>query len=217
DRPVVAAPGVGGGPAVEADVAVGVPAGGADRGARGLLERLVAHADLDRLVGCERRHHRAEGGVHGRQPVGPGLDAVRPGEPGGAVRLPLGGPAVALRRGGLHGVQSRRRFSRSPYASMRRSRRNGQPRRTPPTSARSPSPTSVSARSADARAMTRPNGSATNDWPQKVSRPSTPMRFTATTNTPLAIAWPRWTVSQASCSAASHSGRTPVSQPIAVG
>ena len=50
---------------------------------------------------------------------------------------------------------------------MRRSRRKGQLRRTCPIAARSHSTTSISSSLADARASTRPKGSATKDWPQK--------------------------------------------------
>ena len=52
---------------------------------------------------------------------------------------------------------------------------------------------------ANARAKMFPFGSATNDAPQNSIPSSFPTRFTATTNTPLAIAWLRIMVSQAAC------------------
>src|SRR6185436_18426886 len=88
----------------------------------------------------------------------------------------------------LHSPNRRRSPS---YASMRRSRRNGQFCRVSSIFVRSHSTTSTSSFSADAFAMMRPNGSTTNDCPQKFSLPSRPTRFTTTTNTPFAIACPR--------------------------
>ena len=72
---------------------------------------------------------------------------------------------------------------------MRRSRRKGQSRRTRSIAARSQSTIRVSSSLDDARASTRPKGSATKDWPQKRMSSSRPTRFTAATNTPLAMAW----------------------------
>ena len=62
-----------------------------------------------------------------------------------------------------------------------------------------------------------PFGSATNDAPQNSMPPSVPTRFTAATNTPLAIAWLRIIVSQAECWLAPYSAFSACSQPIAVG
>jgi transposase-like protein len=59
------------------------------------------------------------------------------------------------------------------------------------TVVRSHSTRRVSSSSAEARASTRPNGSATNDCPKNRMSPSRPTRLTAATNTPLAIAWAR--------------------------
>ena len=56
---------------------------------------------------------------------------------------------------------------------MRRSRRNGQLRRTSSMRARSTFATRISSRSVEASATTMPNGSATNDEPQN-SRPGPP-------------------------------------------
>ncbi len=53
------------------------------------------------------------------------------------------------------------------------------------------STSSVSSASCDARARMLPFGSHTNDAPQNSRPASTPVRFTAATNRPLAIAWLR--------------------------
>ena len=146
---------------------------------------------------------------------GQSLTVVRPAEPGRLVRLPLGRHAVAAAAAG-----DRRRVARlnrgtaaamPPYASMRRSRRNGQLRRTSSMRREVASrPTRISSSSVDASAITTPNGSATNDVPQNSSPAalgglSWPTRFTAATNTPLAIACERWIVCQASRCAAPYS------------
>src|SRR5262249_6610201 len=59
-----------------------------------------------------------------------------------------------------------------PYASTRRSRRNGQLRRTSSSRRRSHGTTSSSSRSCVVRPSKRPKGSLTNDWPQKSNPPS---------------------------------------------
>src|SRR5690606_3495867 len=97
------------------------------------------------------------------RPVG---SLVRPGNPRGGVRLPFRGPAAA------RVDQSRYLFRIGTYASIRRSLRNGQFRRVSSMLAGSNSTTRISG-SCPASAMTRPNGSATKEWPKK-SIPSVP-------------------------------------------
>ena len=77
--------------------------------------------------------------------------------------------------------------------------------------------------SIDASAITTPNGSHRNDVPQNSSPAwpgspgSWPTRFTAATNTPLAMAWLRWMVFQASRWAAPYCAFSCGCQPMAVG
>src|SRR5271163_3682681 len=79
---------------------------------------------------------------------------VRPGEPRGLVRLPLGGHAEAGRL-----YFSSHRLRMGAYASMRRSRKNGQFWRTSSKRRGSHSTISVSSLSVEACAMTWPKGS----------------------------------------------------------
>src|SRR2546428_7347512 len=104
------------------------------------------HAPRLALVGCrahEDARHLAGGeladdlGVHPgnrRELARPIAPVVRPSEPRRVVRLPLRGHAEAEagRRlwTGHYGCGSMNRLPSSEYASMRRSRRNGHPRRT---------------------------------------------------------------------------------------
>src|SRR5713101_6568848 len=89
---------------------------------------------------------------------------------------------------------------------MRRSRRNGQLRRTSSIRRRSHSTTSVASLCVGASASICPKGSATNEAPQNSSPlsagPSKPTRLTAAMKTPFAMACARWTVRQASFCAA---------------
>ena len=106
----------------------------------------------------------------GREPAGPVVAIVRPGDPGGLVRLPLGRHAEA----GSRGVCGQ--LNRSPGSGSARRRRCGGRAGTascgalPRCGAGSHSTISVSSWSCGASASTWPNGSATNDAPQN-SRP----------------------------------------------
>ena len=141
----------------------------------------------------------------GGHPVCDGLDAVsrhpRPRETRdcGGLSLMLMHRGTACRIGA--------------YASMRRSRRNGQLRRVlDAASGRTARPASL--RSSPASASMRPNGSAMNEWP-KNSMPwvpgssSCPTRLGDATYTPFAMACERWIVRQASTCAAPNSPSPP--------
>ena len=69
--------------------------------------------------------------------------------------------------------------------------------------------TTVSSRSYAHLARTVPPGSQTQPAPQnsmaRGKAPSCPIRLTAATYTPLAMAWLRWIVSHAECGLAAHS------------
>src|SRR6185503_18204338 len=125
---------------------------------------------------------------------------VRPCKPGGFMGLPFGGHAVAeLARCSIgHAYlpspksESRKRLVIGEYASIRRSRRNGQLRRVSSSSAVSISPIRISSSVCDALAMIRPKGSARKLPPQnsspgplarlpRISPLSCPTRFTPAT------------------------------------
>ena len=130
--------------------------------------------------------------------AGPVGEFVRPAEPGGVVGFPFGGHPEAVIEWSLCcdcGVVAFRRrvtwcverfrwhedSSYSPsqrlrmgwYASMRRSRRNGQLRRVSSLFAGSHSTTRISSLSLEASATIWPKGSATKELPQN-SRPGSP-------------------------------------------
>ena len=170
--------------------------------ARDLFHRVVRDADLDGFVRRERAHDRGEGRAHGRQRAGPGLEVVRPREPGRAVALPLGGPAVAERCG-------RRAAQLNPgsaSAGRRRRRCGGRAGRASRGACFDQREVALDdqrlffASPRPARSRGRTDRRRTT-VPRSVSRSSAPTRFTATTKTPFAIACARCTVSQASCSA----------------
>ena len=94
---------------------------------------------------------------------------------------------------------------------------DGHCRRVVSISRRSHSTTMVSSSLLLARPRTSPRGSTTNEAPQNSRSSSVPTRLTAATKTPLAIAWDRWTVSQASRSRCRSWGFASFCQPIAVG
>src|SRR5262249_20746140 len=149
-----------------------------------LLDRAAFHQDPHPLHAAQLPHDLRVHPRNRRETPRPVLAIVRPRDPCGLVRFPFGGHAEPGR------PRRRRRQSitllQMPlYASMRRSRRKGQLRRTSSMRRGSHSTISVSSRSCDPSASTTPNGSATNDPPQNSSPcsggPSYPTRFTAAT------------------------------------
>src|SRR5262249_46857449 len=74
----------------------------------------VLHQDAHALAGHEMAHHLAVDPRDGRELPRPVTPLVRPGEPGGGVRLPFGRPAVAER-----GRRARPRCGRAHSSSRR--------------------------------------------------------------------------------------------------
>src|ERR1043166_3793018 len=122
----------------------------------------------------------------------------------------------------IHLNQSINRFVSPAYASIRRSRRNGQCVRVVSSCPRSTGTISVSSWSALAWARISPKVPATKLCPQN-SRPappagrSWPIRLGTATKQPLATAWLRWMSCQASCWVAPCGAFSPGCQPMAVG
>src|SRR5436190_4306008 len=171
-------------------------------------------------------HDLRESPRNGCEFPGPVRQFVRPAEPCGLVRLPLGGHAKAQRvwsrgtgdRGHDSALRSgccfntelaenterskaaryfspSQRFRIGWYASMRRSRRNGQLRRVSSLFTGSHSTTRISSLQLEASETIWPNGSATNELPQNSSPgspfsgwPSNPTRLITAAYTPLAMA-----------------------------
>src|SRR3990167_1753640 len=115
-------------------------------------------------------------------------------------------------------------LTKSVYASILRSLRKGHTRRTLSLAPRSSSAITISSRSLAAREMISPWHPATKLDPQKSipSLPpkgfgSNPTRFAAMTGIPLAIAWPRCTVTQESICRSFSPASSAGSHPMADG
>src|SRR6185295_3096996 len=119
-----------------------------------LRRRGILGEDADPLVAREDPDDLGVGPRDGLEPARPVRLVVGPRDPGRAVGGPLGGhrdPARGHRFSRLRSVME-------PYASIRRSRRNGQCCRAVSTTWGSTSATSTSGLFRDASAMVRPYG-----------------------------------------------------------